>query len=117
MVKAFQDLGLSQRAETALVVANMSGDYAATAWKLRRALHDGFHEVRIAEFDDRLFALMQHPRTEFDETAQGLLQIDPDLPLVLRSPSKTIDELRIALVHAITWSNTSRGRPWRRGLT
>lgn len=101
VAKAFQDLGLSQRAETALVVANMSGDYAATAWKLRRALHDGFHEVRIAEFDDRLFALMQHPRTEFDETAQGLLQIDPDLPLVLRSPSKTIDELRIALVHAI----------------
>ena len=48
-----------------------------------------------------MFALMQHPRTEFDETAQGLLQIDPDLPLVLRSPSKTIDELRIALVHAI----------------
>lgn len=101
VAKTFQDLGLGQRAETALLVADMSGDYAAIAWKLRRALHDGFHEVRIAEFDDRLFALMQHPRGEFDETAQSLLEIDPDLPMVLRSPARTIDELRIALVHAI----------------
>lgn len=101
VAKAFQDLGLSGRAETALLVANMSGDYAATAWKLRRALHEGFHEVRIAEFDDRLFALIQHPRGEFDEIAQSLLRVDADLPLVLRSPAKTIDELRVALVHAI----------------
>lgn len=101
VAKSFQDLGLSQRADTACLVADMTGEYAATAWKLRRALHNGFHEVRIAEFDDRLFALVQHPREPFESVADKLLHIDSELPLVLRSPAKTIDELRIALVHAI----------------
>lgn len=101
VAKAFQDLGLSQRADTALVVADMSGDYVATAWKLRRALHEAFHEVRIAEFDDRLFALTQHPRGEFTAVAEQLLAVDAELPLVLRAPTQTLDELRIALVHAI----------------
>ena len=101
VAKAFQDLGLSQRAETVLLVASMSGDHGATAWRLRRALHDGFHEVRIAEFDDRLYALTQHPRSDLAEISAALLAIDPGLPLVLRAPAQTLDELRIALVHAI----------------
>lgn len=101
VANAFQELGLSRRAETALVVADMSGDHAATAWKLRRALHDAFHEVRIAEFDDRLFALAQFPRESLDAVTGHLLGIEEDLPLVLRAPTRTIDELRIALVHAM----------------
>lgn len=100
VAKAFQDLGLSQRAETSLVVADMTGDYAATAWRLRRALHHAFHEVRVAEFDDRLFALAQHPREPFEDVAEQLLSVDAELPLVLRAPSLTLDELRLALVHA-----------------
>lgn len=101
VAKVFQDFGLGQPTETALVVADMSGNHAAMAWKLRRALHEAFHEVRIAEFDDHLYALMQHPREDFAEVTAGILSVAPDLPLVLRSPTNTIDELRIALVHAI----------------
>ena len=56
--------------------------------------------VRIAEFDDRLFALVQHPREPFESVADKLLHIDSELPLVLRSPAKTIDELRIALARS-----------------
>ena len=98
--KAFQDLGLSQRTETALVVADMSGDFAATSWRLRRALHQAFQEVRLAEFDERFFALVQHPREDFTEAFKQLLSVDAGLPLVLRAPMGTLDELRIALVHA-----------------
>jgi len=101
VAQSFQELGLSQRADTSLLVADMTGDYAATAWRLRRALHDSFGDVRVAEFDDRLFALAQLPRGEFAEVSERLLGVDPDLPLVLRSPAKTLDELRIALVHAL----------------
>ncbi len=98
---AFQELGLSRQADTALLVSDISGEHAATAWKVRRELHGAFHDVRVAELDDRLFALLQFPRGEFDEVTERLLGIETRLPLVLRAPTHTIDELRIALVHAI----------------
>lgn len=101
VAKAFQELGLSRQADTALIVADMKGDHAAIAWKLRRALHDSFHEVRIAEVDERLFALAQFPRDELDAIAARLLDIEEGLPLVLRPSTQTIDELRIAVVHAV----------------
>lgn len=101
VANAFHELGLSRRAETTLLVADMSGDHAAAAWKLRVALHDTFHDVRVAELDDQLIALAQFPRDGFDETVDRILAIRPELPLVLRGPTRTIDELRIALVHAL----------------
>ncbi|QIM15496.1 hypothetical protein G7067_02250 [Leucobacter insecticola] len=101
VANAFHELGLSRRAETTLLVADISGDHAAAAWKLRVALHDRFHDVRIAELDNQLIALVQFPREAFAEAMDGLLAVHPELPLVLRGPTHTIDELRIALVHAL----------------
>ncbi|MFD5598458.1 PucR family transcriptional regulator [Leucobacter sp. NPDC058333] len=101
VANAFHELGLSRRAESALAVADLSGDHAAAAWKLRVALHDVFHDVRVAEIDDRLIALAQFPRESFAEASEQLLLIKPALPLVYRGPIRTIDELRISLVHAL----------------
>lgn len=101
VANAFHELGLSRRAESALVVADMSGEHAAASWKLRVALHDAFHDVRVAELDERLIAVAQFPREGFPEAAEQLLRTRPDLPLVFRGPTRTIDELRIALVHAL----------------
>lgn len=101
VANAFNDLGLARRAETALVVADMAGEHAASAWRLRVALHDAFHEVRVTEIDERLVALAQHPREGFAEAGAHILQSDEGLPLVYRGPTRTIDELRIALVHAL----------------
>ncbi|MGK0715896.1 PucR family transcriptional regulator [Leucobacter sp. W1153] len=101
VANAFQELGLSRRTDTTLLVADMSGEHAAAGWKLRVALHDSFHDVRVAELDDNLIALAQFPREEFAEISTRLLGIGPELPLVLHGPARTIDELRIALVHAL----------------
>ena len=101
VANAFQELGLSRAAETALLVADLSGEHAAAAWKLRVALHDAFHDVRVAEIDERLVALMQFPRDGIAEASAHLLGVSPDLPLVFREPTRTIDELRISLVHAL----------------
>jgi hypothetical protein len=98
---AFHELGLSRGADTALVVADLGGEHAAAAWQLRLALHDAFHDVRVAEIDDRLIALMQFPRDGIAEATAHLLGVRADLPLVLREPTHTIDELRISLVHAL----------------
>jgi hypothetical protein len=98
---AFHELGLGRGAETSLLVADLSGEHAAAAWQLRLALHDAFHDVRIAEIDERLIALMQFPRDTAADAAAQLLGVRADLPLVFREPTRTIDELRISLVHAL----------------
>lgn len=101
VAKAFRELGLSQQADTSLLVANMAGDFAAATWQLRIALHDTFQDVRIAEFNDRLIALAQFPRENSDVAADRLLRVDPPVPLVLRLDTRSIDEMRISLVHAL----------------
>lgn len=101
IANAFQELGLSRRADTTLLVADMSGEHASLAWQLRVALHDGFHEVRVAELDERMIALAQLPRDDVPIVADRLLRLDPAVPFVLHQPSRTVDELRIAVVHGL----------------
>jgi DNA-binding PucR family transcriptional regulator len=101
VTKAFQALGLDRRSETTLLVADMSGEFAATSWQLRVALHDTFHTVRVTEFDDRLFAFAQLPREPFDAVTGRLLGIHSRQPLVLKTPTTSLDELRLSVVHAI----------------
>ena len=101
VASAFQELGLNRREPTICVVADTSGEHVATSWKLRVALHDCFHAVRIAELDDRMVALAQFPRDSFDDAIERLAQVDAHLPLVIGGPSRTIDDLRISLVHAL----------------
>ena len=101
VANAFQELNLNRDAATSLLVADLGGEFAASAWKLRIALHDAFHEVRVAEVDNRLVALMQVPRVDSDAATAHLLGVDPELPLVYREPTLTIDELRISMVHAL----------------
>jgi purine catabolism regulator len=101
VTKAFQALGLDRRAETTLLVADMSGEFASTSWQLRVALHDTFHTVRVTEFDDRLFAFAQLPREDFDTIAGRLLRIHTRQPLVLKAPTTSLFELRLSVVHAL----------------
>jgi hypothetical protein len=109
VVDAFHELGLSRAAETALVVADLSGEHAASAWKLRIAVHDAFHDARIAEIDERLIALMQFPRNGIEEATRTLIDASEGLPLIFREPTQTIDELRIALVHALDLVRHTQG--------
>lgn len=101
VAKAFQDLGLNRSAETVLLVADLSGEHSAAAWQLRLAIHDAFHDVRIAEIDHQMLALAQAPRDDFSAIADRFLRFQPQIPLVLRSPTRTIDQLRLSLVHAL----------------
>ena len=101
VMKALQALGLERRAETTLLVADMSGEFASTSWQLRVALHDSFHTVRVTEFNDRLFAFAQVPRESFDALAARLLRIHTRQPLVLKAPTASLDELRLSVVHAL----------------
>ncbi|WP_336660180.1 helix-turn-helix domain-containing protein [Leucobacter sp. USHLN153] len=101
VANAFHELGLNRRAHSALAVADMSGEHAAAAWKLRVALHAAFHDVRVAEIDERLIALAQFPRESFENAGDSLMHMQPPLPLVYRGGLRTIDELRISLVHAL----------------
>lgn len=100
VLRSFRDLGLSNQAETAVLIADMRGEHSAAAWQLRVRLHDSFHDVRVAEFEDRLLALVQFPRDTFEAASDHLLGVQPVVPLVLCAPTRTIDELRIAVVHS-----------------
>lgn len=100
VIHAFNELGLSRKAQTALAVAEIRGDNASSVWKLRLTLHECFHDVRIAEQEDRLIALLQFPRKDYQYALDQLLNVQDDLPLIYTGPKNTIDELRISLVHA-----------------
>ncbi len=99
--KAFQAVGLDHRAETSLLVADMSGEFASTSWQLRVALHEVFHTVRVTEFDERLIAFAQMPRDDFDAATERLLGIQSRQPLVLKTPTPSLFELRLSVVHSL----------------
>ncbi|MDJ0339024.1 PucR family transcriptional regulator [Cryobacterium sp. PH31-O1] len=99
--KAFQDIGLDPRVETSVLVADMGGEFASTSWQLRVALHEKFHTVRVTEFADRLVALTQNPRDDFAGVAERLLHIHDRQPLVLKSATPSLFELRLSVVHLL----------------
>jgi purine catabolism regulator len=99
--KAFQAAGLDHRAETSLLVADMSGEFAATSWQLRVALHEVFHTVRVTELGERLIAFAQLPRDSFDAATERLLGIQGRQPLVLKTPTPSLFELRLSVVHSL----------------
>lgn len=97
--KAFKALELDSRGKTTLLVANMSGEFAATSWQIRLLLHELFEEVRVTEIGAVLYSLSQGPKESFSVIAERLLSIDPQQPLLLRTPTKSLDELRLSVVH------------------
>lgn len=101
VTKSFQSLGLDRNSETTLIVADMSGEFASNSWQIRAALHDAFHTVRVTEFDSRLVAFAQLARDNFDTIAERLLHIDARQPLILKSPTTSLFELRLSVVHLL----------------
>ena len=99
--KAFRAVGLDHRAETSLLVADMSGEFAATSWQLRVALLEVFHTVRVTELEGRLIAFAQLPRDGFDVAAARLLGVQSRQPLVLKTPTPSLFELRLSVVHSL----------------
>jgi purine catabolism regulator len=97
--KAFKALEFDAAEATTLLVADMSGEYASTAWQVRVVLHELFDEVRVTEIGTELYALAQRPREAFDVIAEKLLSIDPHQPLLLREPATSIDDIRLGVVH------------------
>ncbi|MDJ0349691.1 helix-turn-helix domain-containing protein [Cryobacterium sp. PH29-G1] len=98
---AFQGIGLDPRVETSVLVADMSGEFASMSWQLRVALHETFHTVRVTEFSDRLVAFAQNPRDDFDAVTERLLHLHDRQPLVLKSLTLSLFELRLAVVHSL----------------
>lgn len=101
VVHAFHELEFPASNDTWIMVADISGEHGAAAWRFRVALHDAFHEVRITESDHLLIALAQLPRLEQQDVITQFLRFHPTIPLVLRPPTQSVDQLRIALVHAL----------------
>lgn len=99
--KAFQAAGLDPHAETSLLVADMSGEFASTSWQLRVALHEVFHTVRVTELGERLIAFGQIPRDDVEGAVGRLLSIQSRQPLVLKSPTPSLFELRLSVVHSL----------------
>jgi len=99
--KAFHELGLDPRVPTSVVVADMSGEFSSTSWQLRVALHEQFHTVRVTEFGDRVVAFTQNPRDDFSAVSERLLNIHDRQPLVLKSPTLSLFELRLSVVHML----------------
>ncbi len=99
--KAFHDIGLDHRAETSVLVADMSGEFASTSWQLRVALHEMFHTVRVTEFGARLVAFIQNPRDDFAAVTHRLLNISHRQPLVLTTSTLSLFELRLSVVHSL----------------
>jgi len=99
--KAFQAVGLDHQSDTSLLVADMSGELASTSWQLRVALYEAFHTVRVAELGERLIAFAQLPRDDFESAATRLLGVQSRQPLVVKSPTSSLFELRLSVVHAL----------------
>jgi purine catabolism regulator len=99
--RAFQSVGLDIKAETTLLVADMSGEFASTSWQLRVALHEVFHTVRVTEIGERLIAFAQLPRDGFEPAKARLLGIHNRQPLILKSPTLSLFELRLSVVHSL----------------
>lgn len=99
--RAFQDMALDSRVETSVLVADMSGEFASTSWQLRVALHEMFQTVRVTESGDQLVALAQNPRVDFDVVVERLLHIHDKQPLVVQTPTLSLFELRLSVVHSL----------------
>jgi hypothetical protein len=99
--KAIHDIGLDHRKEISLLVADVSGEFHSTSWRLRVALHEAFHVVRVTEIDERLVAFAQSPRDSLADITGRLLGIQLRQPLVLKTPTSSLYELRLALVHSL----------------
>jgi hypothetical protein len=98
---AIQAIGLDHRKEMSLLVADVSGEFHSTSWRLRVALHEAFHVVRVTEIDERLVAFVQSPRDDFAEIERRLLGIHARQPLVLKTPTSSLYELRMSVVHSL----------------
>jgi len=100
IAQTLRSIGIDFPTPASLLIANMEGEYAATSWQLRVALHECFHAVYLAEINGRLIALAQQPRIPLDQLAERLLSIRQDQPLVLKLEARSLDEFRLAIVHA-----------------
>jgi purine catabolism regulator len=97
---AFRALSLNREEKTTVLVADMSREFAALSWQFRVALHESFHEVRVTELDERLYAFAQLPRSGNELLLDRFTRLSPHQPLVLTHAVQTLDELRLAVVHA-----------------
>ncbi len=99
--RAVQDIGLDPRKEIGIVVADVSGEFHSTSWRLRVALHEAFNVVRVTDIDDRLIAFTQSPRDDLDAVANALLSIQSKQPVVVKLPTASLYQLRMSLVHSL----------------
>jgi len=98
---AIQEIGLDPRKEIGLVVADVSGEFHSTSWRLRVALHEVFNVVRVTDIDDRLIAFTQSPREDLDVVSNTLLGIHATQPVVVKLPTASLYQLRMAVVHSL----------------
>lgn len=97
--KAFKNLELSSAKPTTVLIADMTGEFAATSWQVRVLLHELFDEVRVTEIGTTLYAFAQEPKEEISTIHTKLLGIHKRQPLLLRSATDSVHELRLSVVH------------------
>jgi len=99
--QAIHEIGLDHRKDMSLVVADVSGEFHSTSWRLRVALHESFNVVRVTEVEERLIAFVQSPRDDFADITRRFLDINVRQPLVLKTPTSSLYELRMSVVHSL----------------
>lgn len=107
LTRTFRNTGLDPQAPTFLLVAEPDKAQLPHAWRIRLAVQEHLNNTHVFTYRGSIYALAQ-ARTDtgadWDALPGRLLEslgrIVPGLPLVVKGPLRSVDELRLGLAHA-----------------
>ncbi|WP_026266680.1 helix-turn-helix domain-containing protein [Arthrobacter sp. 131MFCol6.1] len=107
LTRTFRATGLDAHAPTFLLAAEPDRTQLPNAWRIRLAVQDHLNNAHVFTYRGSIYALAQ-ARTDTaadwqvipDRLLASLRQIVPGLPLVIKGPLRSVDELRLGLAHA-----------------
>ncbi|WP_186329148.1 PucR family transcriptional regulator [Arthrobacter sp. U41] len=107
VTRTFRGTGLDAHAPTFLVVAEPDKAELPHAWRIRLAVQEHLNNAHVFTYRGSFYALAQ-ARTDTaadwnvipDRLLGSLRQVVPGMPLVIKGPLGSVDELRLGLAHA-----------------
>ena len=107
LTRTFRATGLDPHAPTFLVVAEPDKSQLPHAWRIRLAVQEHLNNAHVFTYRGSFYAVAQ-ARTDTaadwdvipDRLLDSLGRIVPGLPLVIKGPLRSVDEVRLGLAHA-----------------
>lgn len=107
LTRTFRATGLDPHAPTFLVAAEPDKSQLPHAWRIRLAVQEHLNNAHVFTYRGAFYALAQ-ARTDTaadwdvipDRLLDSLGRIVPGLPLVIKGPLRSVDEVRLGLAHA-----------------